>query len=64
MPSLRANDYDAYNDEAMKDVADCERGACSVTPPRLRCFSADWIKSNQNAFHDPQAKVYKKLSTF
>jgi hypothetical protein len=42
----------------------CERDGCEVRSSRLRCFSADFIKANLNAFIDRYAEAKQRIDHF
>jgi hypothetical protein len=59
------DDYEAFAARAIDDLGDCARsGACFVSSSRLRCFAADFIKSNLNYFADPSSRHSQKIGDF
>jgi hypothetical protein len=53
--------------QPIEDVArsvSCDQGDCDVQPDRLKCFSADFIKSNLNSFHNAQARPEQRIEYY
>jgi len=58
------NDYESFARLAIADLGDCNNGACFVQSARLRCFAADFIRSNLNLFGDRSSRHNQKISDF
>jgi hypothetical protein len=61
---FNASGTNPRRDRVIKELKGCDRGACQVSPARLRCFSADFIKSNLNAFHDNDVDDTQKIKHY
>lgn len=58
------NDYAEFGNRAAKEVQNCDSGECIISRSRLRCFAADFIKSNLNLFNNPAAESQRKIDQF
>jgi hypothetical protein len=59
-----ASDAKVRRDHVLEELKNCDRGACQVSPARLRCFSADFVKSNLNSFHDKNVDEQQKIKHY
>jgi hypothetical protein len=61
-----AGDYDGYSNRTVGELRDCKSGLgiCSIQPSKLRCFVADFLKSNLNGFADRTAEGSPKIDEF
>jgi hypothetical protein len=61
----RTMDYEEFAKLAIADLGDCNTsGACIVQSARLRCFAADFIRSNLNLFGDRSSRHNQKIGDF
>jgi len=61
---IAAGDFSSYTKAAIQGLSDCEKDGCEVRPSQLRCFSADFIKANLNAFIDQNAEPKQRINHF
>jgi hypothetical protein len=61
---ILAGDFSAYAGGAIQRLGNCEKDGCEVRPSQLRCFSADFIKADLNAFIDQNAEAKQRIDHF
>lgn len=62
--SLAATGKGLQSIEDVARSASCDEGDCDVQPDRLKCFSADFIKSNLNSFHNALARPEQRIEHY
>jgi hypothetical protein len=62
--AIAAGDFNGYAEGAIQRLKNCEKDGCEVRPSQLRCFSADFIKANLNAFIDQNAEAKQRIDHF
>jgi hypothetical protein len=57
-------DYKGHETALIAGINTCEERKCDVELKTLKCFTADFLKSNLNAFQDQKADAQQKISHF
>ncbi|HXQ04801.1 MAG TPA: hypothetical protein VN831_08605 [Bradyrhizobium sp.] len=62
--AVASGDFNGYAKGTIQGLDVCEKDGCEVRSSRLRCFSADFIKANLNAFIDQNAEAKQRINHF